>query len=161
MFAGICDLFDGTIARKCKRTEKEKLYGIELDSLIDVFDFIAFPVVICLKLVDFKLYYIPVLILYSIFGIARLAFFNIDTASPDGPIKYYLGLPVTYVALIFPLCFVISFFNKNIFDIIYIIAMLVVGILFILKLNVPKPKLIGSIGLLLLAIVLTILFILI
>ena len=29
--AGICDLFDGTVARRCKRTKEEKEFGIELD----------------------------------------------------------------------------------------------------------------------------------
>ena len=44
MYAGICDLFDGTVARRCKRTKEEKKFGIELDSLIDVFNFVAFPI---------------------------------------------------------------------------------------------------------------------
>ena len=46
MIAGICDLFDGTIARRCKRTEEEKMFGVELDSLIDVVNFLAFPIII-------------------------------------------------------------------------------------------------------------------
>ena len=33
IFAGVCDMFDGTIARRCKRTKEEKAFGIELDSL--------------------------------------------------------------------------------------------------------------------------------
>ena len=46
LVAGVCDLFDGVIARKCKRTKEEKLFGIELDSLVDVFNFIALPIAI-------------------------------------------------------------------------------------------------------------------
>ena len=31
MAAGVLDMFDGTIARMCKRTEKEKYFGVQLD----------------------------------------------------------------------------------------------------------------------------------
>ena len=46
MVAGVCDLFDGMVARRCKRTEEEKMFGIELDSLVDVVSFIALPICI-------------------------------------------------------------------------------------------------------------------
>ncbi len=38
--AGICDLFDGVIARKCKRDEAEKEFGVQIDSLADVIGFL-------------------------------------------------------------------------------------------------------------------------
>lgn len=46
IIAGICDLFDGVVARKCERNEEEKNFGIQLDSLVDVIDFIALPTAI-------------------------------------------------------------------------------------------------------------------
>ena len=39
MFASLIDVFDGTIARKFKRTEKEKQFGIEIDSILDTINF--------------------------------------------------------------------------------------------------------------------------
>ena len=36
MAAGICDMFDGKIARACKRNKDEIAFGIELDSLVDI-----------------------------------------------------------------------------------------------------------------------------
>ena len=33
MAAGVCDLFDGAVARKVKRTDEEKKFGVELDSM--------------------------------------------------------------------------------------------------------------------------------
>ena len=39
ILAGICDLFDGVVARKCKRTDKEKAFGVQIDSLADVISF--------------------------------------------------------------------------------------------------------------------------
>ena len=161
MLAGICDLFDGTIARRCKRTKEEKMFGIELDSLVDVISFITLQIVILGTIVK-SLYIIPIIIIYSIFGIARLAHFNITTPNNNKAVKYYEGLPVTYAALIFPITYLLSYVIKeNIFIIIYSIVTLLVSILFIIKIKVPKPKLKASILLLLLSIIITIIYILV
>lgn len=48
LIAGICDAFDGTVARTKKdRTEDEKAFGIQLDSLCDVISFGVFPACLC------------------------------------------------------------------------------------------------------------------
>ena len=156
--SGICDLFDGTVARRCKRTKEEKEFGIELDSLVDVMSFIALPLVILFS-INNTLFFIPIAIIYSIFAIARLAYFNIKTADSNKAIKSYIGLPVTYAALIFPLLFLLSYLiNNNIFIIIYDIITLVVSTLFIIKIKVPKPRLTSSIILLLTAIAVSIIY---
>ena len=148
MFAGICDLFDGTIARRCKRTKEEKNFGIELDSLVDVISFIALPLVI-LGSINKKFYYLPIYIVYAIFGVARLAYFNINAPKDNKPVKYYEGLPVTYVALIFPITYLLSYLLKeNIFILIYNIVTIIVSLLFVLRIKVPKPRLVSSIILL-------------
>ncbi len=159
MIAGICDLFDGTVARMCKRTKEEKLFGIELDSLVDVVNFLAFPVVILMALGLNKLYYLPVYILYVLFGVARLAYFNITVEDDNKPGKYYDGLPVTFAAMIFPLVYLLSYVLKqSIFNIIYLLTMLLVSILFIVKIKIPKLKLKASLVLLLIAIVVSIMY---
>ena len=44
MLSGLCDAFDGAVARSKKnRTEDEKANGIQLDSLCDVICFGVFP----------------------------------------------------------------------------------------------------------------------
>ena len=44
MFSGLCDMFDGKVARSKKdRTDDEKAFGIQIDSLCDLFCFGAFP----------------------------------------------------------------------------------------------------------------------
>lgn len=46
--SGLFDMFDGKIARtKKNRTDDEKLFGVQIDSLCDVVCFGAFPAVIC------------------------------------------------------------------------------------------------------------------
>ena len=158
MYAGICDLFDGTVARKCKRTKEEKEFGIELDSIVDVMSFIAFPIVV-LATINTSWYFIPIAIIYSIFAAARLAYFNIKTADKNKAVSHYIGLPVTFAALIFPIVYLLSYFiSSNLFVIIYNLITFIVAILFILKIKVPKPKLLPSIMLIFLAIILTIVY---
>ncbi|MCM1101135.1 MAG: CDP-alcohol phosphatidyltransferase family protein [Acetatifactor muris] len=117
--AGICDLFDGMIARKCKRTDMEKQFGIQIDSLADVVSFLIFPAVMLLGGMGTKEMArvsftenpwnaagLVLAILYVLAGIIRLAWFNIHTAT-DVPARHYEGLPVTYAALILPLFYVL------------------------------------------------------
>ena len=156
--AGICDLFDGTVARRCKRTKEEKKFGIELDSLVDVMSFIALPLVILFS-INSSLLFIPIAIIYAIFAIARLAYFNIKTADSNKAIKSYIGLPATYAALVFPLVFLLSYLLENsLFIIIYNVITLLVSILFITKVKIPKPRLVSSIILLLIAIIVSIIY---
>ena len=158
MGAGICDLFDGTIARMCKRTEEEKNFGIQLDSLVDVVSFIVLPVVLIVKLAGFTWYAAVAAVLYSVFGIARLAYFNVcqeENGDKDSPIKYYTGMPVTYAALVFPIVYLLHlYFNTEVTALFMCIAMEIMALLFILKIKFIKPGKKGYIFLMLLAIAL-------
>lgn len=142
--AGLCDLVDGAIARKCKRDESEKQFGIELDSLVDVISFIAFPIVIYINMGLNNWYYIPLYMIYSISGICRLAYFNIslEEDNKDIPVKYYTGLPVTFAALLIPIVYLISYLiPSNIHNIYFTLVLLVISILFILNIKIKKPSL--------------------
>lgn len=141
IIAGVCDMFDGFVARKCKRDEEEKDFGVQLDSLVDSISFIAFPIVIFLKSISNNVFTIIALILFAICGIARLAYFNIKVENNNEPVKFYTGLPVTYTALIFPILYLIKgLLDQNIFEIMIIANIFIVSIFNILKIKVPKPK---------------------
>ena len=153
ILSGICDMFDGTIARKCKRTEEEKEFGIQLDSLNDVFNFAAFPILIFIGMGLTNIYNIIIYCIYAMFAIARLANFNIKTANPNKKAKYYEGLPVTSAAVIFPVFYLLSLVLKeNVFDIVYSLIILLVGVLFVTNIKVAKPSLKTSIFFLILGI---------
>jgi len=160
MVAGICDLFDGTVARRCKRTEDEKQFGVELDSLVDVISFLVFPVIILLSLGITEWYAIFVYILYVLFGVARLAHFNITVEDLNKPRKYYEGLPVTFAAIIFPAIYLLSYvLNTNIFNLLYLVCMFVASILFIIKFKIKKLSLSSSLLLIFLAIIVMVVYI--
>ena len=140
IFAGICDLFDGKIARMCKRDDVEKEFGKHIDSLVDVISFIAFPAVIGMKLFS-SLYAWTniVILLYSLSGVIRLAWFNI-VSSKEKEVKYFVGVPVAYIALILPIIYAVQLFFKINLDFIYPIIYGLFAFFFILNIKIPKPR---------------------
>ena len=140
MFSGICDMFDGKIARMCKRTEEEKEFGIQIDSLADTVNFLVLPVVIMLSLGMTSIFDVCVYILFIICGISRLGVFNCN-ATKDGPVEYYMGVPVTTTAILYPILGLLhGQIPQDVFNIFYIISTLVIAILFITKIKIPKFK---------------------
>lgn len=146
MTAGLCDLFDGVVARRVKRNEEEKLFGVQIDSLVDAVSFIALPIALIAHLVSNLYVMIPVSVFYAICGVARLGFFNIKTEG-EGPVKYYRGLPVTYSALIFPLAALLFKFvtDKGYLaadSAVYLlpVCLAAVGFLYILDFKAIKPR---------------------
>ena len=140
ILAGICDMFDGKIARMCKRTEEEKEFGIQIDSLADTVNFVVLPVVIMLSLGMTSIFDIVIYVLFVICGISRLGDFNCK-ANANGPVEYYTGLPVTSTAIIYPLLGMLhGKISEYMFSMIYIIATLIIAVLFITKIKIPKFK---------------------
>lgn len=133
--SGICDLIDGPIARRCKRTEEEKQYGIQLDSLVDVVSFLCLPVVINLQINNGIIATITYAI-YLILGVSRLAEFNtkaeIDVIQP-----YFKGFPVTFVALVLPIWYIAATY-ANLINYTPILTALI-GVLFISEVPFKKP----------------------
>jgi Phosphatidylserine synthase len=141
--SGVCDLFDGMVARKIKRTDEEKLFGIEIDSLADMVNFIMLPLVIAFALGLNTWYHLFIYCLYTLAAITRLGYFNIGASenNMEVPVSYYSGLPVTYAALILPLVWLVSFVvASSIFQIIYSVAMLLIALLFVLNIKISKPR---------------------
>ena len=144
MIAGVCDLFDGAIARRVKRTEEEKAFGIQLDSLVDVVDFIALPICIFMGMGMMDLIHLGLYLFYAVTGIARIGYFNVVTADGEAPVKYYSGLPVTYVALIFPMVYLLKYVvSYLVFAGIFTATIPVVAVLELLKVRILKPRGIG------------------
>lgn len=160
--AGVCDLFDGAVARKCKRNEKQKLFGIQLDSLVDVMSFLALPVAICISIGMNRWYHILIMAAFCICGIARLAYFNVSSEGGDEPISHYRGLPVTYTALIMPVAYLLAgVIPDNLFRIGYSVLMVIVAFLNILDIKVVKPRGIAYIAFGLLAVVMLVVYLIV
>ena len=144
--SGLCDMFDGKIARAMKnRTEDEKSFGIQIDSLCDMVCFGVFPAMICYLLGVRGIIGMIVIAIYCVNSVIRLAFFNVMEAknalvSEDGQ-KFYKGLPITSMAIVLPLVFMVQFFIPDwAFRICLYLALLIVGVLFVVDFKLKKPK---------------------
>lgn len=140
ILAGICDMFDGKVARMFKRTKEEKEFGIQIDSLADTVNFLCLPVIIMLSLGMNSIFDIAVYCLFILCGVSRLGYFNVN-ADLDDPVKYYNGLPVTSTAIIYPVVGLLhGQIPINIFQIVLITVTLITALLFVLKIKIPKFK---------------------
>lgn len=145
--SGICDAFDGTVARtKKNRTEDEKAFGIQLDSLCDVVSFGIFPAVICYFIGMKGLAGLAVLLIYCLCAVIRLAFFNVLEAKrqqvEEGGNKVYRGLPVTSSAIILPVAYLLRFvLPHDSFVAVLYCVMGAMAFLFVLDFSFKKPSL--------------------
>lgn len=144
LFAGFTDMFDGKVASTMKRTEAEKAFGIQIDSLCDLISFGVLPLAIGYGIgLDGGFFYASAAV-YLLCAIIRLAYFNVDEAqrqkSETGRRKIYYGLPVTTSALIFPLIFGLESLLGGAMPVIYQIALYGVAAAFIINFKLPKPN---------------------
>lgn len=145
-FSGLCDTFDGMVARtKKNRTEDEKLYGIQLDSLCDVVCFGLFPAMIGHMLGVRGIVGGLVIGYYCVCSVTRLAFFNVlETNRQMGATneeKVYHGLPITSIAVILPLSFLLEFLMpEGAFSILLTVILFVVGTCFIMDFHIKRPS---------------------
>jgi len=160
MFSGLCDMFDGKVARtKKKRTAEEKHFGIQLDSLSDLVCFGVLPAVIGYTLYKNtglnSYYFMPLLIFFPLAALIRLAWFNVleITRNSSSPVKEYTGLPVTSSALIFPFIYIFKSLLGKYFVLLYILILLIVGILFITKIKIKKPNMKVMVGFIIIGII--------
>lgn len=144
-FCGLLDTFDGKVARmKKNRTNDEKLYGIQLDSLVDMVSFGVFPAMLCF-LIGMRTYLdLAILAFYAVCGVIRLAYFNVLETNrqmhPTDEEKIYHGLPITSISFILPLTFLASFALTGCYlVIVFRIVMLVTALLFVINFKVKKP----------------------
>ena len=136
--SGICDLFDGVIARKCKRTEEEKQFGIQIDTLADVVSFLMLPAILLQHLTHKGVIPMVIAVFYILCGVSRLGWFNITTEKNPG---YFQGLPVTYTALIVPVFYILTTFVNGI-DLEYATyaVYILIAVFYVLNIRIPKPR---------------------
>lgn len=143
--SGLCDMFDGKIARtKKNRTDDEKKFGIQIDSLCDVVCFGIFPIMICYCLGMKGKISVMILALYGVASVIRLAFFNVmeekRQAETNSVREYYQGLPITSMAIILPFLYLIRSYWGIHFLFAVNATVVIVGLLFISDIKVKKPQ---------------------
>ena len=150
MFAGLCDMFDGAIASTKQRDDNQKRFGIQIDSLCDLIGFGVLPGVIGYSLSDNKLFAGFSAIFITLAAVIRLAYFNVleENRQKEESChrKTYLGVPVTTIALILPVVFMLNVNGVIVNTLIYQAATLLVGIGFLTPIYINKPQLPGKLA---------------
>lgn len=145
LVCGFCDTFDGTVARSKKnRTDDEKAFGIQIDSLCDCVSFGVYPAILCYFMGMNGPVGIVIISLFSLCAVIRLGFFNVmeikRQENEGGCNKVYHGLPVTSIAALLPFTYLFhNMMPEGIFVWVLHILMSLVAFLFIFDFTVKKP----------------------
>ncbi|MCR5307423.1 MAG: CDP-alcohol phosphatidyltransferase family protein [bacterium] len=146
LVSGFLDLFDGKVARtKKNRTDREKKFGMQIDSLADLVAFGVLPAAIGFAIGVNHWWQWLILALFVLCGLVRLAYFNVledeRQATEGGANTGFIGLPITTSALIFPLIVIFAEDFGEWFQLVYLICLSIVGLLFVIRIKIKKPKL--------------------
>lgn len=160
MFSGFCDMFDGIVARTKKdRTDEERRYGIQLDSLSDVVCFGVLPVAIGYNIGATAWWQVAVMAAFALAGLIRLAYYNVTEETRQQQTcekrKHYLGVPITTSALTVPLLFCFRSLLGAHFPLAYTLLLLINGALFITPVQVKKPSKLGLLVMFILGVIFT------
>lgn len=151
LISGICDMFDGTVARTAKRTDMEKNFGLQIDSLADIISFAVLPISIGYSLFInnydsslFRTFFtVTVMSIYGLAALIRLAYFNVteeEFNKKKTKREYYEGLPVTNagfaIPTIYSICLCLNFQIHEIYNVVLIL----IAIAFVSKIHIPKVK---------------------
>jgi CDP-diacylglycerol--serine O-phosphatidyltransferase len=162
LISGLCDAFDGAVARTRKnRTREDRMFGERIDSLADLVAFGVAPAMIGFGMKINRWFYLPVFVVFVLCGLIRLAYFDVTetirTEDPNcGKRTYYEGMPITNVAFFLPIFYLIAtlFAPGSVpYTAVMLVGYLVMAIAFILPFKTPKP---GIRGILLLIAALTV-----
>lgn len=117
--SGICDSFDGAVARTRKnRTVEDKMFGAKIDSLSDVIAFGVAPTLIGYGMGMTEWYFQIPFVLYVLCGVCRLAYYDIveDLRIQQGETGRRTsceGLPVTNAAIGVPIFYLVAIMFRN------------------------------------------------
>ena len=148
MLAGLLDAFDGRIARTKKgRTDAEKRFGIQIDSLNDLVCFGVLPAAIGWSTGCQRLWFLATMSFFTLCALIRLAYFNVTEEERQDKTnenrRYYLGLPVTSSAFVMPFFYLLALYAGRSAAILYAIGAFLLGVLYISPLRIKKVGLRG------------------
>ncbi len=137
IWAVFFDWSDGIIARGMKgRTEQQRNFGGQLDSLIDIVSFGLCPAVVLLSYGDFNPWFIPGAFCIVAAGVLRLSYYNVYGLVREST---YQGLAIDNNGLILVSFFVLDgFIGSAIFTILLYISILGLAILNVAPIRTPK-----------------------
>lgn len=153
IFSGLCDMFDGAVASTKERNLKEKRFGIQIDSLSDLISFGVMPALFVFMICKKTMISAAIGGFFVLAALIRLAYYNVNEEErqniSDDKRTVFQGVPVTTVAVLLPMAFVLNSNSHRESIMPYLILLAVCGIGFVSPIEVKKPGLTGKICLIL------------
>jgi phosphatidylserine synthase len=137
LWAVFFDWADGIIARKMTgRTNFQRDFGAQLDSLIDIVSFGVFPAIFLLSYSNFSPWFLPGAFLIIATSAIRLSYFNVFGLVDN---KSYMGLALDNNIIIFSFVFLFQgHFNDTAFSIILYALWMILLVFNIAPIRTPK-----------------------
>ncbi len=137
IWAVFFDWSDGIIARRMNaRTETQRIFGGQLDSLIDIVSFGVCPAVVLLSYGDYSPWFVPGAFCIVAAGVLRLSYFNVFGLVGEST---YQGLALDNNSIILALLFVFDgLLSSSVFAILLYIVLLALAILNVAPIRTPK-----------------------
>ncbi len=152
MIAGLCDMFDGAVASTKDRNRFEKHFGIEIDSMCDLISFGVLPGVFVFMITGMSRVAGYLSAFYVLCALIRLAYYNVQELerqkTSGGCRECFLGVPVTTIAMLLPLIYLIMDRLGRTGTTVYLVMAAVVAVGFVSGIEVKKPQKVGKIVLL-------------
>lgn len=156
MLTGICDMFDGAVASTKKRTNREKVFGIQIDSLSDLISFGVFPGIFVYMISDKNVFAGLVASIFLLCALIRLAYFNVleeeRQRMTEEKRKSYLGIPVTTIAVVLPIIYLLYDWKVYKSKICFVVLLVFMGIGYLAPIEIKKPGIAGKISMMILGI---------
>ena len=137
LWAVLFDWFDGIIAHKITgRTKEQRVFGGQLDSMIDIVSFGIFPAILLLSYGGYSFWFMPGAFIIVAASALRLSYFNVYGLIDN---KTYKGLALDNNVLILAFVFLFeSFFSHTAFSILIYTLLMVLSAFNLSSIRTPK-----------------------
>ena len=153
-------MFDGAVAATKVRTVSQKRFGIQIDSLSDLLSFGILPGLFVYMLSEQDALTGFICALFVLCALIRLAYFNVLEEERQSQTtekrKIYMGVPVTTVALLLPLVYMVYEYKVFSHMACFPVFLVLLGIGFLSPIEIKKPGIVGKICMIIIGILETV-----
>lgn len=135
LLVGLIDVLDGKFAGLFKRNDFEKKYGVQIDTVLDVFNYSAVPIVILYFLGFKEIIDIILYVVYIFCVTTRLAYFN---TLVDDDNKVFYGVPSTMIVFGLPVMLIVYTLTNSIW--LFRLLLLFMSLSFIVNIKIKKSR---------------------
>lgn len=138
--SGLCDLFDGFVARKLTRTDVQRTFGARLDTIVDVCAFGMAPAALLQAAGLTRAWELAIVVVFVACAAWRLAYFEaVGLSTEPGGKRSFTGLPTTFTALALPCACLLGFRSTEALRLAVTITAAGLAVAMVSPVKVPKP----------------------